>query len=204
MTGSVTSVNFKYFKTFLRERKNGVSQNNPEQQTGLPDLAVAGKEVQPRAATPIARPLVAELVGTFSFFFIGAGAIITNTMTHGAVGLPGIAVAHGLALAIMVSIFGATSGGHFNPAVTLGFLATRRITPSLAGVYILAQLTGGVFAGLVLRAIFTESVWGPVHLGTPYLSPNISFGTGVLVEAILTGILLLAVFCAAVEAREPT
>ncbi len=58
----------------------GVSQNIPEQQTGLPDLAVAGKEVQPRAITPIVRPLVAELVGTFSFFFIGAGAIITNTM----------------------------------------------------------------------------------------------------------------------------
>src|SRR5690348_15390251 len=127
-------------KTFSDERKMGVSQNIPEQQTGLPDLAVAGKEVQPQAATPIVRPLVAELVGTFSFFFIGAGAIITNTMTHGAVGLPGIALAHGLALAIMISVFGATSGGHFNPAVTLGFLVTRRIAPLLALLYILAQL----------------------------------------------------------------
>src|SRR5579872_6430432 len=149
------------------------------------------------------KPAVAELVGTFAFFFIGAGAIVTDAYSGGKVGLLGIALAHGLALAIMVSVFGATSGGHFNPAVTLGFLATRRITPSLAGVYILAQLTGGVLAGLVLRAIFTESVWGPVHLGTPYLSPNISFGTGVLVEAILTGILLLAVFGTAVDARAP-
>lgn len=180
-----------------------MSQNIPEQQSGLPDLAVAGKEVQPRATTPIVRPLVAELVGTFSFFFIGAGAIITNTMTHGAVGLPGIALAHGLALAIMISVFGATSGGHFNPAVTLAFLVTRRITPLLALLYILAQLLGGTLAGLLLRAIFPEPVWQAAQLGTPNLAPGVSFGTGVLIEAVLTFFLLLAVFGTAVDARAP-
>src|SRR5579872_1654669 len=133
------------------------------------------------------KPAVAELVGTFAFFFIGAGAIVTDAYSGGKVGLLGIALAHGLALAIMVSVFGATSGGHFNPAVTAGFLATRRITPDLAAVYVGAQLVGATLAGLALRWVFAESVWGPVHLGTPYLAPGVGFGTGVLVEAILTG-----------------
>jgi MIP family channel proteins len=158
------------------------------------------------------RPAVAELVGTFVFFFIGAGAIVTTqyigiTSTAGAaaagISLVLVALAHGFILSIMVSVFGATSGGHFNPAVTLGFLVTRRISAMLAAIYIVAQLVGGTLSGLALRAIFTEKYWGPVHLGTPSLGPGISFGTGVLVEALLTGFLLLAVFGTAVDARAP-
>ena len=149
------------------------------------------------------KPAVAELVGTFAFFFIGAGAIVANSYSGGAVGLIGIALAHGLMLSIMISVFGATSGGHFNPAVTLGFLSTRRIKPDLAAVYIVAQLVGGTLSGLALRAVFPENAWRPAHLGTPYLAPGVSFGTGVLVEAILTFFLLLAVFGTAVDARAP-
>lgn len=149
------------------------------------------------------QPAAAELVGTFAFFFIGAGAIVTDTYSNHAAGLLGVALAHGLMLAIMVSVFGATSGGHFNPAVTIGFLVTRRITATLAAIYILAQLIGGVIAGLALRAVFQESVWKVTHLGTPALGPNVSFGRGVLIEAILTFFLLLAVFGTAVDARAP-
>jgi MIP family channel proteins len=149
------------------------------------------------------QPAVAELVGTFAFVFIGAGAIVTNTYSNGAVGLLGIALAHGLMLAIMITVFGATSGGHLNPAVTVGFLVARRITATLAAVYIAAQLIGGVIAGLLLRAVFQESVWKLTHLGTPVLGPNVSFGTGVLIEGILTFFLLLAVFGTAVDARAP-
>jgi MIP family channel proteins len=151
------------------------------------------------------RPALAELVGTFAFFFIGAGSIVANQYSHGAVGLPGIALAHGLILAIMISVFGATSGGHFNPAVTAGFLVTRRMTLDLAAVYVVAQLVGGTIAGLMLRVIFPASAWQApgVHLGTPNLAPGVSFGTGVLVEAILTAFLLLAVFGTAVDARAP-
>jgi MIP family channel proteins len=180
-----------------------MSEDIAGQQTPMPDLAVAGKEVRREARTPLARPVVAELVGTFAFFFIGAGAIVTNTMTHGAVGLVGIALAHGLALSIMISVFGATSGGHFNPAVTIGFLVTRRIAPLLALLYIVAQLGGGILAGLLLRIIFPEAVWQAAQLGTPNLAPGVSFGTGVLLEAVLTFFLLLAVFGTAVDERAP-
>ncbi len=180
-----------------------MSEDIAGQQTHMPDLAVAGKEVTREARTPLVRPVVAELVGTFAFFFIGAGAIVTNTMTHGAVGLLGIALAHGLALSIMISVFGATSGGHFNPAVTIGFLVTRRIAPLLALLYIVAQLVGGILAGLLLRIIFPEAVWQDAQLGTPNLAPGVSFGTGVLLEAVLTFFLLLAVFGTAVDERAP-
>jgi MIP family channel proteins len=149
------------------------------------------------------KPALAELIGTFAFFFLGMGAIVADTYSGGKVGLIGIAFAHGLGLAIMVSVFGATSGGHFNPAVTLGFLVTRRITPVLAADYIVAQLIGGTLSGLALRVIFPESVWKVTHLGVPALGPNVSVGTGILLEAILTGFLLLAVFGTAVDARAP-
>jgi MIP family channel proteins len=153
------------------------------------------------------RAAVAELVGTFAFFFIGAGAICTNAYTGGGVGLVGIALAHGLVLSIMISSFGAISGGHFNPAVSIAFAVTGRIGPLQAVVYVVAQLVGGVLAGLVLRTIFgqvfPEAVTGPAHLGTPGLAPEVSFGTGVLIEAVLTFFLLLAIYGTAVDQRAP-
>ena len=149
------------------------------------------------------KPVVAELIGTFGFVFIGAGSIITNTLTNGMVGLMGIAFALGLGLAIMVTIFAATSGGHINPAVTIAFLVTRRIAPLMGLLYIVAQLVGATLAGLLLRAIYPQAVWQAARLGTTYLGPGVSFGLGVLIEAILTFFLLLAVFGTAVDPRAP-
>jgi MIP family channel proteins len=149
------------------------------------------------------KPAVAELVGTFAFFFIGAGAIVADTYSKHAVGLLGVALAHGLILSIMVSVFGATSGGHFNPAVTIGFLATRRFKVDTAAVYILAQLIGGTLAGLALRVIIPQAIWQAAHLGAPFVAHDVSFGQAVLIEAILTFFLLLAVFGTAVDARAP-
>jgi MIP family channel proteins len=149
------------------------------------------------------KPVVAELIGTFGFVFIGAGSIITNTLTRGTVGLIGIALALGLGLAIMITIFAGISGGHINPAVTIGFLVTRRIAPLLGLLYIVAQLVGATLAGLLLRAIYPQAVWRAAQLGTTNLGPGVSFGTGVLIEAILTFFLLLAVFGTAVDPRAP-
>jgi MIP family channel proteins len=148
-------------------------------------------------------PALAEFVGTFVFVFIGAGSIITNASTHGAIGLLGIALAHGLALSMVVSAFGATSGAHINPAVTVGFIVTRRIAPALGLLYISSQLAGATLAGFLLQAVFPQAVWQTVQLGTPGLAPDVSFGTGLLVETILTFFLLLAVFGTAVDERAP-
>ena len=111
----------------------------------------------------LASVLVAEAIGTFLFFFVGIGAVVLGSFTGDTSGgLIGVAFAHGLALAVMVSALGAVSGGHFNPAVTFGVWLTGRIEPARAALYVVAQLVGGVLAALAVRAVFPESAWEPV------------------------------------------
>src|SRR5689334_8164589 len=93
------------------------------------------------------RRAVAEFVGTFTLVFIGVGSIVAGVTG----GIVGVALAHGLAIAVMVSAVGHISGGHFNPAVTAGFLVTRRIEPKLAGLYIVTQLVAATVAAILLR-----------------------------------------------------
>ena len=81
-----------------------------------------------------ARNFVAEFVGVFALVFVGGGAIMMAQRSGGQAGLLMVALAHGLILALMVSATMAISG-HLNPAVTLGFLVTRRISPVLAAVH---------------------------------------------------------------------
>ncbi len=147
------------------------------------------------------KPLVAEFLGTFALCFIGAGVICTNEWTNGAVGLLGIAIAHGTVLAVMISALGHISGGHFNPAVTVGVLAGGKIETNKAVSYIFAQLAGGVVAGFLLRYIIPVAVWDAVHLGTPALAASVSAGQGILLEAVLTFFLVLTVFGTAVDPK---
>jgi aquaporin Z len=138
----------------------------------------------------------AEFIGAFALTFFGAGAIMV-----GSGGLFGVALAHGLAIALMVTAFGHISGGHFNPAITLGFLVTRRIDAGLAGVYWLMQLAGASVAALLLWWIFPKEAIGPARLGAPLLHPSVGQGAGFMLEAIMTGFLVLAVFATAVDER---
>src|SRR5437764_13985860 len=92
---------------------------------------------------------VAEFIGTFTLIFIGGGAGIVSGQD-----IVAVALANGLAIGIMVSNLGHISGGHFNPAITLGFLATRRITIQLAVAYWVAQFLGAVAAAVIPRAFF--------------------------------------------------
>lgn len=149
------------------------------------------------------RACLAEAVGTFGLCFIGAGAIILNEKTGGGVGLIGIALAHGLILSIMISALGATSGGHFNPAVTVGFMVTGKQDTGTGIAYIISQLIGGTLAGLLLRPMFAAEVWQKVNLGTPTLAPDITFGVGILIEIILTFFLVTAIWGTAVDDRKP-
>lgn len=157
-------------------------------------------EIKPKA-------LVAEFIGTFCFFFIGAGAIITDAFIvargGNGPGLVAIALAHGLALAIMVTAFGHISGGHFNPAVTFAAYIGRQIDILHGVLYVVSQLAAAVLAGFALRAVFPTEIWQSVNLGTPAVAADISFGTAVLIEAILTFILVISVFGTAIDPRAP-
>src|SRR5204863_409161 len=81
-------------------------------------------------------------LGAFTLMFIGAGSILSP----GGSNLLLVAFAHGLAIGVMVSALARISGGHFNPAVTLGALVGRQITPRLAAVYWGSQLLGALVA----------------------------------------------------------
>ena len=151
------------------------------------------------------RKSVAELVGTFALVFVGAGSIIANEFSGGQVGLLGIALAHGLVLAIAISATGHISGGHINPVVTICFLITRRLGVTTAIYYVVAQFVGAVLAALLLRVIFPESAWAAesVKLGTPLVASEISFATAVLVELVLTFFLVFAIFGTAGDPQGP-
>ena len=145
--------------------------------------------------------LLAEAIGTFLFFFVGIGAGYVLVYDTGASDLIGVALAHGLALAVVVSAFGAISGGHFNPAVTFGLWLANRIESRRAGAYVMAQLIGALLAAVWVRYAFPPSV--PSTTGVPALGPEVDIVKGIMVEAVLTGVLLAAVFGTAVDPRAP-
>jgi MIP family channel proteins len=148
------------------------------------------------------RHFTAEFIGTFALVFIGGAAIMQTKNPGVGVGLLEVALAHAFALAIGVSATMRVSG-HLNPAVTLGFLVTRRIEPMMAGLYILAQLFGAVIAAYALRAFFPEMLFNMTHGGSQSLAIDVTFGQGVALEAIATFFLVFVVFGTAVDPAAP-
>lgn len=153
--------------------------------------------------TSLWKAFLAEAVGTFALIFIGAGSVLADSLTGGKVGIVGIAFAHGLAIGTMVLAVGAVSGGHFNPAVTLGFLVTGRQPVGGGLAYMAAQLIGASIAALLLTASFPEATRTAVHLGTTSLAPGVTPGVGIVIEAILTFLLVFVIFGTAVDPRGP-
>jgi MIP family channel proteins len=145
----------------------------------------------------------AELVGTYAFVFIGGAAICVDSLTHGGVGLTGVALAEGIAFAVMVSATAHISGGHLNPAVTIGALAGGKISFKNSIYYIIAQLVGAVLAAATFTAMFSADLLDTVHYGTPALATNIGVTAGVFIEAILTFFLVFTVYGTAFDERGP-
>jgi len=149
------------------------------------------------------RPLVAEFVGVFMLTFIASGAIVLNTYRDGVIGLVGIAFAGGLAYAIAVTATMDISGGHINPAVTVGLWSVGRIGWKQAGLYVVAQLLGAVVAALAIKGLYPQMAGQVAQLGTPRLATDTTLVQGVLVEAILTFFLAFAVMATAVDGAAP-
>jgi aquaporin TIP len=147
------------------------------------------------------RPCLAEFIGTFYLCFPGIAAILATKGMEPAAALVVIALAHGLGLTMAVSNFGGISGAHVNPAVTCGFLVTRRIEPGLAVAYIISQLLGATTAAGIARVIFPADVVAAQHLGLPLPAPWASTGVVLLTEFVLTYLLMTSVFGTAVDER---
>src|SRR6476469_7038396 len=144
------------------------------------------------------RHFAAEFIGIFALVFVGGAAIMTSQMAHSENVLLAVAAAHGIGLSVMVTATMRISG-HLNPAVTLGFLAARRIEPMMAMLYIVAQLLGALLAAYALKALFPSEVATATRLGGQALALDVTFTKGVFAEAIATFFLVFAVFGTAVD-----
>jgi len=148
------------------------------------------------------RHFIAEFIGTFALVFVGSGAIISAKISGSPAALVEVALAHGLILAVMVSALMRISG-HFNPAVTLGLLATRRIEPMMAGLYIVAQVIGAVAAAYALKATFPEAVFIATRGGGQSIALDTTGGQAFLLEAIATFFLMFVIYGTVVDLRGP-
>jgi MIP family channel proteins len=148
------------------------------------------------------RHFLAEFIGTFALVFVGSAAIMSVKAVDSSAGLVEVALAHGLILAVMVSSLMRISG-HFNPAITLSFLATRRIEAMMAALYIVAQLLGAVIAAYALKATFPEAVFVATRGGGQAISLDISGGQAFILEAVATFFLVFVVFGTAVDPKGP-
>ena len=149
------------------------------------------------------RYFVAEFIGTFALVFVGGGAIMMAQRTTSGAALLSVALAHGLILALMVSATMFVSGGHLNPAITVGMLITRRIQPPQALVHILAQLTGATVAAWLLKATFPPELVASTRAGGQSIALDVTFAKAVTLEAIATFFLMSVIYGTAVHARAP-
>lgn len=148
------------------------------------------------------RKLAAEFVGTFVLVFVAVGSAVVGIDRIGPVG---VALAFGLTLLALVYALGPVSGCHVNPAVTLGALLARRISPREAAGYVVAQVLGAIVAAAGLKALVE---WGGVTDETGALGANawgasVNTGGAFVVEAILTALLVMVVLLVTGRAGEP-
>ncbi len=148
------------------------------------------------------RHFAAEFIGTFALVFIGGATIITSPMLSMQVAVVNIAFAHGLILAIMVTATMRISG-HLNPAVTAGFLVTRRIDPMMAVVYWIAQFGGAIIAAYLLKVLYPANIVAATRLGGQSISSDINMLQAISLEAIATFFLVFVVFGTAVDPKAP-
>lgn len=140
---------------------------------------------------------VAELIGTFALIYIGV-LVLAVVTPAGTKHLVEVALAHGLVIAVMASATMTISGGQLNPAVTIGLLAARKVSPAQAGINIAMQLVGGILGGYL--AMFSLG-GADITAGVPDLGAGVGVGQAILVEAILTFFLMFVIMGTAVDPR---
>jgi MIP family channel proteins len=153
----------------------------------------------------IAKALFAEFFGTFALVFTiilvvsmyALQADVARGLTY-----PFIALAHFLILFLLIQTVGAVSGGHFNPAVTLGVFSIRRISAANAVGYVLVQLAGAVVAALLIKALIPNQA-DAVKYASTAVNADISTGAAMVLEAIMTFFLVWTVVGTAVNPNGP-
>ncbi len=138
----------------------------------------------------------AEIFGTFILLFSGAGAIVTNQASQGAVTHVGIALVFGLVVTAVIYAIGEISGAHINPAVTIAFWVAGRFSGRQVIPYIICQIIGALAACLILKFLFP----GLQNYGMTL--PAGSEMQSLVLEGILTWMLMFVVLCVSTGAKE--
>jgi aquaporin Z len=146
--------------------------------------------------TTLARRCIAEGAGTFTLVAIGPGAVMVAARTH-AFGPSGVALAFGLAVALIVASSGHLGGAHVNPAVTIGFWSVGRFPGADVLPYVIAQCSGAILASFLCGWLL-----GPV--GTVGATvPTLPLAQSFVVEMGYSGILAFVIMGVATDARAP-
>jgi len=150
------------------------------------------------------RRLVAEAFGTFGLVFVGAAVVVVNGgFPNSGIGLLGIALAHAVVLSVMVTATMTISGGHLNPALTIGLLVARRIDFKSAVAYVMTQLAAACVAALLVKFLLPPAAVRNAVVGAPIIAGSMSLGQAIGLEAVLTFFLMSAVFGTAVSPDAP-
>jgi len=137
---------------------------------------------------------IAEVIGTFIAVVLATGSVVIDAKLNGILGLPFIAFAPVVGVAIAVYLFGKISMAHFNPAVSVGFLITKHITGKLFALYLLAEIVGAFLASLFVSIVVgREANLGANAPNYSYPLPLI-FGIEVLASALLMAVILTVVY----------
>lgn len=142
------------------------------------------------------RKLLAESIGTFFLVFFGTGAIVITEHTGGVPGHIGIAATFGGIVMVLIYAFGKISGGHFNPAVSMGFWINKQLPFKMFSAYIFVQLFGAIVASVLIKQLFPENEL----LGATI--PSGSITQSFILEFILTFLLMLVILKVADGSRE--
>lgn len=140
---------------------------------------------------------VAEGLGTFGLVFAGCGAIMIDTLSHGAVTHVGVGLVFGLIITVMIYAFGHISGAHFNPAVTLAFVVARHFPVRRLIGYWIAQLLGALLAAGCLRFLLGDVA----ALGTTLPTGNGGAWQSFGLETLLTFFLMIVIMAMATDTR---
>jgi len=151
----------------------------------------------------LARRAIAEMVGTAFLVFFGCGSIIMNNYDGAKFNIFGIALIHAFVLSLAISMTMGVSGGHLNPAVTIGLAAIKKITPSDAFIYVASQLVGAIVAAMLVRTILPDNVGRVIAYGVPKLHPIVTFPQAIAIEAVITFLLMSGVMGTIVATNGP-
>lgn len=149
------------------------------------------------------RAAFAELVGVFGFVFIGVSSVVVAAMPNSTLGLFGVAVAHGLGIAVMASAVAPVSGGHLNPAVSIGAWMANKLSLVDTVGYLVGQVAGAVLAVATVGYAFGNAALSDVMFGTPEIAARLTTIQAVVVEGVLAMFLVLSVFGTCIDSKAP-